>query len=132
MTPSNDSQVGDLAHRLFADLADPQEIIAGREGWRGTLWSAIEEAMLHRAWVPESLGGAGLSAEETGRIAAAAGYHALAMPLVETMVAHHWAARAGIALPDGPIALAPSRLDARITVDDAERITGRAREVPWG
>lgn len=131
VTSSDDSQVGDLAHRLFADLADPQEIIAGCEGWREALWSAIEEAMLTRAWASESMGGAGLSAEETGRIAAAAGYHALAVPLVETMTAHHWAARAGLALPDGPIALAPSRLDTRMMVDDAGRVSGHARDLPW-
>lgn len=124
------AQIGETAHRMFADLADPQSIIAGREGWREELWSAIEDALLSRAWACEAMGGAGLGSRTVGAIAAAAGSHALAVPLVETMTAHHWAARAGIELADGIIGLAPSRMSDRLTISSAGKLSGNARNVP--
>ncbi|MBT5435540.1 MAG: acyl-CoA dehydrogenase family protein [Alphaproteobacteria bacterium] len=131
MVETDRSQVGDLARRLFADLADPQSILAGHEGWHDTLWEALEDAMLPRAWAAEGVGGAGLTAWEAGQIAEAAGAFALGVPLVETMVAHHWAARAGLALPAGPIGVGPSRLGDRIVCDDGGRLTGVMRDLPW-
>lgn len=87
--------------------------------------------MLPRAWAGQDAGGAGLSASESAQIAEAAGAFALAVPLVETMVAHHWAARADIALPDGPVTLAPAALEDAVTLDDAGRLSGNLRDIPW-
>jgi len=124
--------VAEMAQRLFADLADPQDVLAGKAGWREALWSAIEDAALDRAWVPEEQGGAGLDGEDCGAIAAAAGGAALAVPLVETIVARHWAARAGLDLPDGPVGLAPSRLGDVARINDDGTVSGTLRDVPWG
>ncbi|MBN36232.1 MAG: acyl-CoA dehydrogenase [Rhodospirillaceae bacterium] len=123
--------IGDMAARLFADLADPQEIVAGKEGWLETLWTAIEDAALDRAWVAEEQGGAGLDAVHCGAIAAASGGAALAAPLIETMVARHWASRAGLDLPDGPVGLAPSRLGDVARLADDGTLIGTLRDVPW-
>ena len=44
----------DTTARIFTDLGAPQEIIlAGDDGWKAPLWSALEEAGLTRAWLPE-------------------------------------------------------------------------------
>ncbi|MGA8006994.1 MAG: acyl-CoA dehydrogenase family protein, partial [Burkholderiales bacterium] len=49
--------------RIFRDLGDPQALNsrANEESRRASLWRALEEAGLTRAWVPEALGGAGAS-----------------------------------------------------------------------
>src|SRR5439155_20179101 len=57
---SESSIVAETAARIFADLADPQEINRAKdEAWKGPLWQALADAGLTLAWVPEELGGAG-------------------------------------------------------------------------
>ena len=52
----------EAASRIFRDLGDPQALNSARdEGRRASLWHALEEAGLTRAWVPEALGGADAS-----------------------------------------------------------------------
>jgi len=48
--------------RILRDLAEPQAVVNAKdEAWRKNLWRALEDAGLTRAWVPESLDGAGAS-----------------------------------------------------------------------
>ena len=125
------AQIGEMARRLFADLADPQTVIAAGDGWQDNLWNAAEEMLLPRAWALEAFGGVGLSATECVELAAAAGAFALGVPLIETMVAHHWVARAGLEAPAGALSLAPARLDETVVIDGSGRLSGMLRDVPW-
>ncbi len=60
---SESSIVAETAARIFADLADPQEINRAKDGaWKAPLWQALADAGLTLAWVPEELGGAGRGA----------------------------------------------------------------------
>src|ERR1043166_4513364 len=57
---SESSIVAETAARIFADLADPQEVNRAKDGaWKDRLWQALAEAGLTLAWVPEAQGGAG-------------------------------------------------------------------------
>ena len=50
------------AERIFADLADLQEVAhAECDTWKAPLWSALTDAGLPLAWVSEEHGGSGVS-----------------------------------------------------------------------
>ena len=123
--------IADMVGRLFADLADPQAIALNPDGpWRERLWGALEEAAIPRAWAPEATGGAGLDARAVGRIARLAGGHAVALPVVETMLANRWAGLAGLDLAPGMLTIAPARPGDRLCADGDGRLSGEASEVP--
>ncbi len=117
--------------RLFTDLADPQAIaLEPDDSWRQRLWSALEDAGIPQAWAPEAAGGAGLDAEAVGRIARVAGGYAVAVPLVETMLANRWTGLAGLDLVSGMMAFAPTRPGETIAIGDDGRLTGTITEIP--
>ena len=96
--------IADATRRIFRDLGDPQAINSARnEGWRAPLWSALEEAGLTRAWVPDTLGGAGVSIEEGFEILRISGEFAVPVPLGETLLAGWALAREGKQVPPGPL-----------------------------
>jgi acyl-CoA dehydrogenase len=121
--------VVDTTRRIFRDLGDPQTIInaEGRD-WAGPLWAALEEAGLTRAWVPEALGGADLSVTDTFALLREAGAHAVAVPLAETLLAAWTLAKAGIAAPDGMLALA---VGGGFAIGADGTVTGSAEAVPF-
>ena len=50
--------VAETAERIFADLADAQTINGARtDAWKEPLWSALTDAGLPLAWVPEDCDG---------------------------------------------------------------------------
>ena len=117
--------------RLFADLADPQTIaLEPDDSWRQRLWGALEDAGIPQAWAPEAVGGAGLDAEAVGRIARVAGSYAVAVPLIETMLANRWAGLAGLDLVPGMIAIAPTRPGETVLMDGDGLLTGVISEIP--
>jgi acyl-CoA dehydrogenase len=127
-----DHIVADAAARILADFADPQTINKAKSGaWREPLWQALSAAGLPLAWVPESLGGSGASMAEGFAILGVAGRFALPTPLAETLAAGWLLTRAGLEAPAGPMTLAPSRTDDRITLDADGRLSGRAAGVPF-
>src|SRR5690606_12890149 len=71
------------------------------------LWNAIVESGFTDALVPEAQGGAGLGLRDVQGILAAAGRYAVPLPFAQTVLARGWLAEAGVALPEGSIALAP-------------------------
>lgn len=71
------------------------------------LWQAIAESGFTDALVPAQAGGAGLGLAEVHGVLTAAGRHAVPLPFAQTVLARGWLASLGVALPDGPIALAP-------------------------
>lgn len=96
--------IADATRRIFRDLGDPQAINSARDDrWRAPLWRALEDAGLTRAWVPESLGGAGASIAEGFEILRISGEFAVAVPLGETLLAGWSLARDGKQVPPGPL-----------------------------
>jgi acyl-CoA dehydrogenase len=124
--------VVETAEKIFADLADAQEINRDKAGaWKAPLWQALTEAGLPLAWVSEELGGAGASLADGFAVLGAAGRFALAVPLAETMLAGWLLAQANIASPGGEMTVAPASPKDRITQNPDGTLSGRARGVPF-
>ncbi len=128
----SDHIVAEMATRIFTDLADPQTVTAAKnDAWKAPLWHALSEAGLPLAWVPENLGGSGVSLAEGFEVLAAAGRCALAVPLAETLIAGWLLARAGLEPPQGAMTVAPARPHDRIRFNGDGTLEGRATAVPF-
>jgi acyl-CoA dehydrogenase len=124
--------VAETAQRIFADLADPQTINRAKdEAWKGTLWSALAQAGLPLAWVPDHLGGSGASLDDGFAILSVAGRFALPVPLAETLLAGWLLGRAGLSSPDGAMTVAPARPGDRLRLDADGTVSGQAGGVPF-
>src|SRR5204863_9493361 len=76
------SIVAETAARIFADLADPQEVNSAKDGaWKEPLWRALADAGLTLAWVPEEQGGVGAELADGFAILGVAGRCVVAVPL---------------------------------------------------
>ena len=118
--------------RMFRDLADPQAVVNARdEAWKTALWRALEEAGVTRAWVPESLDGAGASIADGFEIVRVAGAFAAAVPLAETLLAGWLLSQAGMRVPSGPLTVAPVGEGDKLLLDPKGNITGKAYAVPF-
>jgi acyl-CoA dehydrogenase len=84
--------------------------------WPAGLWKALEDTGMTRAALPESAGGAGLAFADAMALLRRSAYHALPVPLAETMIAGRLLAAAGLQVPAGPLTVA----------------SGEAKRVPWG
>jgi acyl-CoA dehydrogenase len=124
--------VVETAEKIFADLADAQEINRDKKGeWKAPLWKALTEAGLPLSWVAEDLGGSGASLAEGFGVIGAAGRFAIAVPLSETMLAGWLLAQARISSPEGEMTVAPASPKDRITLNADGTLSGRARGVPF-
>lgn len=112
----SDNIVVETAEKIFADLADPQEINNDKNSWQGPLWQALSEAGLPLSWVPDDLGGSGASLADGFALLNAAGRFAVAVPLAETMLAGWLLAQAKIASPEGEMTVLPASPKDRITL----------------
>jgi acyl-CoA dehydrogenase len=133
---TEDVSVGDMlretADRLFqvhCDTATQRAADAGT--WPAALWVAVEEAGLHRALVPESVGGFGVAVPDALSLLKVAGSHAAPLPLPETMLASWLLAGAGLALPDGALSIGPVRPDESLTLTPAGHLSGTLTRIPW-
>jgi acyl-CoA dehydrogenase len=128
----SDNIVVETAEKIFADLADAQTINRDNKGeWKAPLWQALSEAGLPLAWVPEDCGGSGASLAEGFAVLSAAGRHAIAVPLAETMLAGWLLAQAKISSPEGEMTVLPAAPKDRITFNSDGTLSGRARGVPF-
>ena len=128
----SDNFVAETAARIFADLADPQEINKARDhGWKAALWQALAENGLTLAWVPEERGGAGAELADGFAVLGVAGRYAVAVPLAETLLAGWLLSRAGLKSPEGAMSVAPARPGDTITLNADGTLSGRARGVPF-
>jgi alkylation response protein AidB-like acyl-CoA dehydrogenase len=126
------SIVAETAARIFADLADPQEVNSARDdAWKGPLWQALSDAGLTLAWVPEDNGGAGAELADGFAVLGVAGRYAAAVPLAETLLAGWLLSRAGLNAPQGAMSVAPARPGDRITLNSDGTLSGQARGVPF-
>lgn len=125
--------VAETAECIFADLADAQTINRDKSNhWKTPLWSALDDAGLPLSWVPEACGGAGVSLAEGFSVVQSAGKFAVAVPLVETMLAGWLLSQAEIPSPSGKMTVAPVRPQDRISIDANKTLTGRVRGVSYG
>lgn len=130
----SDTLVHDTALRLFADLSTPAVVNAAEAGtWPAVLWDAVEEAGFldvlgaDGAGVPEGI-------EDAVAVLRAAGRLAAPIPLAETMLARWLAARAGLALLEGPVGLIVETPDQHFELGadgKSLRFAGAAAAVPW-
>lgn len=123
------SLIVDTTARIFADHADPRALRHdGGDAWKKGLWCALVDAGLPLVWVPEAQGGVGASFVEGLAALEAAGAAACAVPLAETMAGAWIVARAGLAVPQGRLALLP----AGLRLDAAGRLFGVSTAIPFG
>ncbi len=126
----------DQTDRLLAEHVT-RAVLAAADGgaWPEALWAMVEEAGLPRAMIAEEKGGAGLAPAEALSLLRRAGYHALPLPLGETMLANGlWVASGGEPIA-GPATLAPTMAGAAVEITAAGGKTalhGRLTGVPWG
>lgn len=107
----------------------PPEVVAAAEGgWPAALWDAVAASGFPFIGVSESNDGAGGTWPEMVAVIRAAARYAAPIPLAESIVARHLADRAGLELPDGPIALAAGY---GVSLDERGRLTGTLPAVPW-
>jgi acyl-CoA dehydrogenase len=124
--------VVETAEKIFADLADAQTINRDKKGaWKAPLWQALSEAGLPLAWVDEEFGGSGASLADGFAVLNAAGRHAIAVPLAETMLAGWLLAQAKIPSPEGEMTVLPATPKDRIAKNADGSLSGRARGVPF-
>ena len=99
---------------LLAEHCTPARVAAAAAGsgqdagagWDAGLWRALEETGLTLAGTPEEAGGSGGDLSAAAAIVAAAGAAAAPVPLAETLAAGMLLARAGLAIPAGPLTVA--------------------------
>ena len=126
----------DQADRLFAAHVE-QAVLADADGgaWPAALWSSVEDAGFPAALVPADAGGVGLGYPEVMQLIRRSAFHAVPLPLAETMVAGALWAEAGGEMAEGVLTLAPANAGDRLTVarsGDGYVLGGTAHRVPWG
>lgn len=113
------TMLADMAGALFAELGHSATVAAD--------WAKIEEMGFAGLLLSEDEGGFGGSWADAVIVFRLAGYHALALPLVEAVIAARLAADAGFAAQGiGTIA---SHTLGKL---EGTRFSGTLREVPWG
>jgi alkylation response protein AidB-like acyl-CoA dehydrogenase len=129
---ASDSLVAETARRIFADLCDPQALNrAADDAWWAPAWSALQDAGLPLAWVPEALGGGGADLADGFAVLREAGRAALPLPIAETLLAGFLLWSAGIPSPKGAMACGPTRANDRVSLGTRGTLSGRLRAVPF-
>ncbi len=132
------AMVIEQAQRLFSQIVTRPVLMSADKGeWPAPLWQQVEQAGFAAALVSSDKGGSGLLASDGLRVARQAAYHALPLPLGETMLARAlWSHAGGAAdvYPGQPLSLAPaSQGGAPRLRQDATGfvLSGSALRVPW-
>lgn len=100
-------------------------------GWAPAIWSALASTGAPWVGVPEAGGGSGGTWADTLAVAHLCGRFACPLPVVETGLLGGWLlAGAGLALPDGPVTVAPGRPEDDLRLEGG-RLSGTAHNVPW-
>jgi acyl-CoA dehydrogenase len=127
-----DSIITDTATKIFKDLCEPDVVNKAEKGeWPKALWDALEESGLPLTWVSDEYGGAGAELADGFAVLRVSGRFAAPVPLAETLLAGWLLAEAKIAAPAGPMTIAPVHEDGNITVTTDNKLSGRARHVPF-
>jgi acyl-CoA dehydrogenase len=116
--------------RIVADTLDVNARVAadGAAGWPQKLWAALEaQGMTAIGEVAEG----DLGFIDAMALVRRAAYHALPVPLAETVLARRLLARAGIDVPDGALTVAAPAAMATASQRDG-KLAGKAAAVAWG
>ena len=111
-----------------------REVLARADAgeYPASLWRMCEEAGLPAALLPESAGGTGIDFKQGMRLVRRLGYHAVPLPLAESMLAQLcWHDAGGCAQP-GSVAIVPGE---SVTLQQAGAkwtLRGSVQRVPWG
>ena len=100
--------------------------------WPAGLWAALEEVGLTKAALPEAAGGAGLEFGDAMLALRRTAYHALPVPLAETMIAGRLLVAAGLQVPEGALTIAPVVQSEVLDIKSKKTLSGEARRIPWG
>jgi acyl-CoA dehydrogenase len=123
--------LAETVEKLFAAEITRERIVAAERGeWLGSVWDAVADAGLLRPHLPEDAGGAGASFREAFVVARAIGRHSVPLPIAESMIAAWLLVRAGLEIPEGPLALAPHPLPG--TALRGGRLDATIAGVPFG
>ena len=121
--------------RLFSQNVDRALLERFEAGeWPGKLWLLVVDNGFPLALAPEGAGGIGATWGEAYPILRGLGYRQVPLPLSETMIAALLLSRAGLDIPDGPIALIDEHESAGLALTQGAgglKLHGRARRVPW-
>jgi acyl-CoA dehydrogenase len=102
-----DNAYSDALTALLRDHCTPAHVRAVEAGQgAASLWNVLRDSGFADCLLPEDAGGAGLSLADVAPLFFTMGWHAMPLPLAQTMFARAVLHRAGIELPEGPIALA--------------------------
>lgn len=126
--------MSDLLAETVADLLGDTEDAGTDAGWNERLWAQMTDLGLTGVGIPEDGGGSGGTPADAAVVVRACGYHAAAVPFGDHAFVAAWAlARAGLALPDGPLSVALGPPAGFTTgTGDAATVTGTLPAVPWG
>jgi acyl-CoA dehydrogenase len=115
-----------------AHCAKPLRESAEAGTWPAALWQALDEVGLTKATLPEAAGGSGLEFGDAMLALRRAAYHALPVPLAETMIAGRLLAAAGLQVPGGALTVAPAVQSDMLDMKSKKTVSGEARRIPWG
>ncbi len=124
---STDGLVAETTDRLLAACCTPDTLErAQADGWCAPVWDRLVTAGFTHISLPEQSGGSGGSLGDAAEVLKALGRYTASVPFAETALLGGWLlANAGLAIPEGPLAVVPELLSVR-----AGRIVGRTR-VAW-
>lgn len=125
----------DTVDRLCEEQCTRAVLVAAEQGeWPAALWDGLEGLGLVRALLPEEAQGSGLDFNDAMAVLRRCAYHAVPLPLAETMLAGRLLHAAGLQVPHGPITVVPpgtGPLSIRLAGANAS-VSGPAVRVPWG
>ncbi|MBE03848.1 MAG: hypothetical protein CMD67_01770 [Gammaproteobacteria bacterium] len=119
--------VNESAHRLFKEIIQKKDLDQAEAGfWPENLWQAVKQAGYIEAWDENNI-----ESREIGlTLAQLSGWHALPIPLVETMAARNLAIRYLKFCPDGPLTIANPFLLKDCSIKN-DKLIGIATGVPF-
>jgi acyl-CoA dehydrogenase len=101
--------------------------------WSEALWRDLAGSGLTGVGIPEEAGGAGGTAADAGELVRISGFTAARVPLAETVfIAGPTLAAAGLAVPEGPLAVAPAPGELLAEPSGSGwRVSGKTSGVAW-
>ena len=118
-----------------AQCERPVRVMAEAGQWPTALWQTLDYVGLVRSALPEAAGGAGLEFDDVMLALRRSAYHAIPVPLAETLLAGRLLMAAGLDVPEGALTIAPVRDEAKLIASGSAAratVSGTARRVPWG
>ncbi|MES2258529.1 MAG: acyl-CoA dehydrogenase family protein [Pseudomonadota bacterium] len=122
------AMLSEQLERLFAREVNAALWSGAEDGrFAAALWRQTEEIGVYGALVAEDDGGAGLAWADIEALLRVGGRYAAPIPMGETMIANWALSRAGLALPDGPLAVS----GAIWNIDSDGLVSGGDGLVAW-